>query len=62
MLKIFFGQTYRVLAIFLRLYLVNLYWLVVHTLCNQLLSELILDLFNILHTCYMHIEYVHEEI
>ena len=37
------------------------YWLIVHTLCNQLVSELILDLFNILHTCYMHIEHVHEK-
>ena len=33
-----------------------------HTLCNQFLSELTLDLFNILHTCYMHIEDVHEEV
>ena len=32
------------------------------TLCNQLLSELTLDLFNILLTCYMHIEDVHEEL
>ena len=31
-------------------------------LCNQLLSELILDLFNTLHTCYMHIEDVHEDV
>ena len=27
----------------------------------QILSELTLDLFNILRTCYMHIEDVHEK-
>ena len=35
--------------------------LIVHSLCNHLLSELTLDLFNILHTCYMHIEDVHAD-
>ena len=34
----------------------------VHTLCNQLSLELTLDVLNILHTCYRHIEDVHEEV
>ena len=36
--------------------------IIVHTLCNQLLSELMLDSFNILHTCYRPSEHVHEEV
>ena len=37
-------------------------WLIVHSLCNQLPSELTLDSFNILHTCYRPSEHVHEEV
>ena len=37
-------------------------WLIVHTLWNQLLLELLLDLFNTLQICYRHIEDVHEEV
>ena len=36
--------------------------LIVHTLWNQLLLELSLNLFNILQICYRHIEDVHEEV
>ena len=37
-------------------------WLIVHTLWNQLLLELSLDLFNTLQIRYRHIENVHEEV
>ena len=37
-------------------------WLIIHTLWNQLLLELSLDLFNTLQICYRHIEDVHEEV
>ena len=37
-------------------------WLIVHTLWNQLLLELSLDLFNTLQICYRDIEDVHEEV
>ena len=62
MLKKVFWRTYRVfnVAIFLQLYLVKM--VDSAYLCNQLLSELTLDLFNILHTFYKHIEDVHKEI
>ena len=38
------------------------WWLIVHTLWNQLLLELSLDLFNTLKICCRHIEDVHEEV
>ena len=37
-------------------------WLIVHTLWNQFLLELSLNLFSILQICYRHIEDVHEEV
>ena len=37
-------------------------WLVVHSLCNQLLLGLSVFLFNTLQTCSTHIEDVHEEL
>ena len=37
-------------------------WLIVHTLWNQLLLELSLDLFKTLQICYRHIEDEHEEV
>ena len=36
--------------------------LIVHTLWNQLLLELLLDLLNTLQICYRHMEEVHEEV
>ena len=37
-------------------------WLIVHSLWNQLLLELSLDLFNTLQICYRHTEDVHKEV
>ena len=37
-------------------------WLIVHTLWNQLVLELSLDLFNTLQICYRHIEDLHKEV
>ena len=37
-------------------------WLIVHTLWNQLLLELSLDLFNTLQICYRCIEDLHKEV
>ena len=38
------------------------WWLIVYTLWNQLLLELLLDFFNTLKICCRHIEDVHEEV
>ena len=37
-------------------------WLIVHTLWNQLLLEVSLDLFSTLQICYRHIEDEHEKV
>ena len=59
--KIFFDKLTGFLLSRFQMTAPNKLLLIVHTLWNQLLLELLLNLFSILQMCYRHIEDMHEE-